>query len=124
MELLNEWQTRLGLQEWRIKLQTDCKESEMRKKGSSGCVEWTECNKTAAIEIMSKEEYGDRITEWNLEETLVHELLHLKFSLLDDNAWNDEAFMPDRYIHQLVDDMARALICAKRNILKINIKED
>lgn len=123
MELLQEWVERLGLQEWRIKLKTDCKEADMRQRGSAGCVEFTECRKTAVIEIMAEEEYGDRIVAYDLEETLVHELLHLKFSLLDDSAYADPSFMPDRFVHQLLDDMARALICAKRGITKIGLKE-
>lgn len=122
MELLNEWVERLGLQEWRIKLKTDCKESEMVLPGNAGCNEWTEANKTAVIEIMSKEEYGDRIIEWDFERILVHELLHLKFSLLDDSRFTDGVTLSDRFVHQLIDDMARALVCAKRGISKIGLK--
>lgn len=123
-DLLKEWVERLGLQDWRIKLKIDCKESDMILKDCAGCTEWTESSKTARIEIMSEEEYGDRITEWDPERILVHELLHLKFSLWDDSRFNDPDFMPDRHMHQLIDDMARALVCAKRGILKIDIKED
>ena len=38
--------------------------------------------------------------------TLVHELLHLKFCLLGDSG-ND---LQDRYVHQLIDDLARAFV--------------
>lgn len=45
------------------------------------------------------------------EMTLVHELLHLKLSLVSDNV-------PDlqvRYMHQIIDDMARAFVDVKRH---------
>lgn len=123
MDLLQEWKERLGLQDWGIKLNIDCKHEDMKLEKCAGCNEWEESIKCARIDILSKEEYGDRILEWDFERILVHELLHLKFSLLDDSRWNTEDWMPDRFVHQLIDDMARALVCAKRGTLKVEIKE-
>ena len=52
----------------------------------------------------------DRIVPFDFEKTLVHELLHLKFSLLSTNGDDMQA----RYVHQLIDEMARSLVDAKR----------
>lgn len=110
IELLKEWQTRLGLQDWTIKLNDNCAPEDMIMDGCAGCTEWTECNKTARIDILDKQYYGERITPFDYEKTLVHELLHLKTSLVSDNVDDLQA----RYMHQMIDDLARALVDAKR----------
>ena len=108
--LLKEWQDRLGLQEWRIKLVTDCKPDDMALENCAGCTEWTECNKTAKIEIIDPQYYGERIIPFDFEKTLIHELLHLKLSLVSDKV--DD--LQERYMHQIIDDLARAFADVKR----------
>ena len=109
-ELLVEWQNRLGLQEWRIKLVTNCKPEDMALENCAGCTDWTESNKTARIEIVDPKYYGERITPFDFEKTLVHELLHLKTCLLSSHV--DD--LQERYMHQMIDDLARAFVSAKR----------
>lgn len=109
-ELLLEWQHRLGLTEWRIKLVTDCAPDEMALQDSAGCTEWSESIKTARIEILDPKYYGERIVPFDFEKTLVHELLHLKTCLVSSNV--DD--LQERYMHQLIDDLARSFVDAKR----------
>lgn len=109
-EKLLYWQSVLGLTDWRIKLKTDCFMSELVLQNAAGETEWSETIKTAYIRIVSSEEYGKRIVPFDPEKTLVHELLHLKFCLLGESGNN----LQDRYVHQLIDDVARALVEAKR----------
>lgn len=109
--LLNEWKRRLGLHDWRIKLVDNCKPEDMALADSSGCTEWSECIKTARIEIMDPAYYGNRIVPFDYEKTLVHELLHLKLSIVSDQVEDVQA----RYMHQIIDDLARALVDAKRS---------
>ena len=109
--LLLEWKERLGLHDWRIKLCDNMKPDDMRLEGVSGDVDWTECNKTAVIEIIDPQFYGERIVPFDYEKTLVHELLHLKLSLVSDHVDDLQA----RYMHQIIDDLARALVDAKRS---------
>jgi hypothetical protein len=124
-DLLNEWVERLGLQAWRIKLKTDVAEEDIPGENIAGHVKYDEELSAAVIYVISEKDYPkDSILEYDAERTLVHELLHIKFSLWDDSRYRDPDFMPDRYMHQLVDDMARALVCAKRGTLKIGIKEE
>lgn len=107
-ELLKEWQDRLFLQSWRITLRPKCKPDEMPD--CWGRTEWEEVNKTARIDIVDPYCLTDKIIPFDFETVLVHELLHLKFSLLSDNAEDLQA----RYVHQMIDEMARALVDAKR----------
>lgn len=109
-EMLDYWQKLLGLTDWKVALKTDCFSSEMKLQGCAGENEWAESIKTSVIRIIKEEEYGERIAPFDLEKTLVHELLHLKFCLLGESG-NE---LQDRYVHQLIDDLARALVAAKR----------
>lgn len=110
--LLREWQTRLGLQDWRIKLVANCKPNEMELENCAGCTGWTESIKTARIEILGENYYGERIVPFDFEKTLIHELLHLKLCLVSNNV--DE--FQERYMHQIIDDLARAFVDAKRSV--------
>ena len=108
MELLREWQNRLGLTDWTIALSTGL--FELSLEDAAGCTSYVEVTKSAAIEIIDKRVYGTRIIPYDFEKILVHELLHLKFCLLFDN---DDS-LQSRLVHQLIDDLARALVDAKR----------
>ena len=105
LALLEKWKRKLCLQEWRIKLLTRLRPEEMMVRNTAGCTEWSEAIKTARIEIINPACYGDRIVPFDFEKTLVHELLHLKFSFWCQN----EDDVSDRVMHQMIDDLARAL---------------
>lgn len=106
LALLEKWKRKLCLQEWRIRLLTHLRPEEMTIAGTAaGCTEWSEANKTARIEIINPACYGDRIVPFNFEKTLVHELLHLKMTFWCQNDDN----VSDRLMHQIMDDLARAL---------------
>lgn len=108
--LLREWQNRLGLTEWRVKLVDSCEPDDMALQGCAGCTDWNETIKTARIEILDPRFYGERIVPFDYEKTLVHELLHLKLSLVSNMVEDLQA----RYMHQMIDDLARAFVDAKR----------
>ena len=110
-ELLQEWKNRLGLPDWRIRLLDNCAPHEMTLQNCAGCTEWNETVKTARIEIIDPQYYGERIAPFDYEKTLVHELLHLKTCLVSDMV--DD--LQSRYMHQMIDDLARAFVDAKRS---------
>lgn len=112
-ERLEEWQERLGLLDWRISLHDCVPAGEMTEENSSGFTEFQEVNKTARIEIMDPDDYGERVIPFDYERILVHELLHLKMSLIAETFGEDP--MQERVAHQLIDDLARALVAAKRS---------
>ena len=108
--MLSEWKRRLGLHDWRIALLPKCKPGEMEMEDVAGCTAWNETIKTARIEIVDPEYYGDRIVPFDWEKMLVHELLHLKLALVSDRV--DD--LQERVMHQIIDDLARAFVDAKR----------
>ena len=113
--LLKEWQKRLYLQDWRIKLYTGCAPDEMAINDSCGCVSWEESSKTACIQIMDPKYYGQRVAPYDFEKTLVHELMHLKTCLFYD----DKDELRERIVHQTLDEIARALVEAKRTPVEV-----
>lgn len=110
-QLLKYWQKTLGLQDWIIDLRDNAIPSECVYQNCCGETEWTESIKTAVIRIQKPECYGKRITPFNFEKTLIHELLHIKFCLLSDN--NDED-LRYRLIHQQIEDFAKILYNVRR----------
>ena len=111
LELLNEWLVRLGMQDWAIILQTDCDPDEMHVEGSVGCTSWQESTKSAYIQIVDPKKIGNLTRSFDFEEVLVHELLHLKTSLL--SSMQEEETLKDRILHTLIDDVARAMVDIK-----------
>lgn len=109
-KLLKEWKHRLQLDDWHIVLIENCSPNDMTLKDCAGETEWGEVGKTAVIRIIDKKDYGSRIEPFDFEKTLVHELLHCKLCLLGESG-ND---LQDRLVHQYIDDLAKALVSAKR----------
>ena len=106
LALLEKWKRKLCLQEWRIKLLTHLHPEEMMVRNTAGCTEWSEAIKTARIEIINPACYGDRIVPFNFEKTLVHELLHLKFSFWcqnEDDIGDKDMVLDNEQAKQLVD---------------------
>lgn len=110
-DLLRKWQKRLCLQDWHIELVTGCSPDEMMLENCAGCTDWTESAKAARIEILDPQYYGDRIKPFDLEKTLVHEFLHLKMTFWCQSTERVE----DRLMHQVIDDLARALVWRDEN---------
>lgn len=108
---LQEWQERLGLTDWAIRLHDCLPTGEMTEENVAGVTEFQEVNKCARIEIMDPDEYGDRVIPFDYERILVHELLHLKLCLISETLGED--ILQERVAHQLIDDLARALVDAK-----------
>lgn len=108
-QLLKEWQERLGLQDWRLLLVENVHPDNMDEQGCSGCISYTESTKCGRIQLLDPKYYEGRMVPYDREQTLVHELLHAKLALLDDTGT-----VTDRILHQAIDDLARALVGAKR----------
>ena len=120
-ELLEEWQERLGLQDWAIVLRINCKKEDMELEDVNAETIWSTSIKSALIKIISKEVYGERILPFDFEKALVHELLHLKFGLIDQKISSYESNVTYEIRHQLIDDLSRALVMAKRGETKRNL---
>ena len=118
-KLLEEWQERLGLQDWMILLRYDCAIEDMTNPNWAGENNWDTINKTSVIKIISKEQYGDnRIMDFDFEKILVHELLHIKFARISFTTDNYEGNIASDLRHSILEDLARALVLAKRGETK------
>lgn len=119
-ELLRYWTDVLGLQEWNITLITNCSPNDMTLNEVAGETEWSDTLRTAVIRIIDPKDWGERVVLFNPEKTLVHELLHLKFSALDESG--DP--LRDKLTHRLVEDFAKALTIARLRGERSNAAEE
>ena len=117
-QLLAEWQERLFLQHWIIKL--DLENEPVVHDGNrllglwSGAISQHECD----IKLFNgDDEFVDEsCIKWSAEHVLVHELLHCKYNFLnlDLNFSSNKYF--DLHEHALIEQMAKSLIMAKYDI--------
>lgn len=121
LKLLDEWSNTLGLKDWLITLETNVEPENMDIPDSDGCVSYEETTKAAKIQIVNPEnrikvEPGEKVVflrPYDFETILVHELLHLKFCLLEiGDEWEISTQL--RVLHQIIDDLARAFVDIKR----------
>lgn len=113
-KLLEYWSGILFLHDWYITASIEREES-MSMDDCSGFVQYQYVSKCATIEIMDVADYtlfpiGD--TKQSQELSLVHELLHLRFSTVTDSDEKGSGITKEE--HQLIHDMAKALVIAKR----------
>ena len=109
-KLLREWQHRLGLDNWHIVLEEGVSPYCMKCGEVQGETEYDVVNSCAVIRILNEKDYGDRILPFDKEKVLVHELLHIKMWFIHE----DDCDLQSKMVHQLIDDMARSLVDAKR----------
>jgi hypothetical protein len=109
-EISAYWKCALGLQDWVIRVSI-CRASEMMLNYVSGENEYCHVLKTAVIRVRDAVDYGDRVIEQDQEKTIVHELLHCVFSVIDT-----EDALRDRIQHQMIETLSRALVAAKRKV--------
>ena len=117
-KLLDEWQERLGLQDWAIALRVNCIPQQLKSENAIGESEWVTELKCATVRIIDGKFDTDRILDFDFEKTLVHELLHIKFSMIETDINSYETSVVESAQHQLIDDLARALVMAKRGETK------
>jgi hypothetical protein len=104
--LCAEWQKTLRLQDWKILVRI-CRMRDMPK-DTQGCVDWTWAHKEAVIKIEAPIDYPPECAwEQDMEQTLVHELLHLHFPEDDEEKCHLQ-------IEQGIELTACALVDLKR----------
>lgn len=109
--LCAEWQQILGLQDWDVKPGI-YRASRFNVAEAQAECNWTLKKKTALIRILDPTDYPENIM-WpqDLEQSLVHELLHLHMAPFDDTkSGSPEEIM----MEQATDLIAKALVRLKR----------
>ena len=101
----------LGLHGWEIHVAWQCKPEEIPLPMCMGSTSYEESSRQALVYILDEQYYKNEVFKYDFEIILVHELLHLKTSLLADK---DETSVRYRVLHMLIDDIARAIVNAKR----------
>jgi hypothetical protein len=110
--LFKKWVKILRLSDWDILFYWRVNPAEMTQKESAGCASYNWICKQAVIEIADPEKYKMDMPgfPFDYEQILVHELMHLKMSLVDD----PDDKMVGAVVHQLVEEMAKSLVKASR----------
>jgi hypothetical protein len=109
-ELLAEWQKRLKLQDWEIKISFK-REYDMDEK--LGSISWSHNKKQASLDLLDPIDYPPTsFDEYDTEAVIVHELLHLHtaFTARPTEGW--EEVMEERAINAI----SKALVNAKRGL--------
>ena len=116
-KLCTEWRERLGLNDWTISLRFAYPHelSSVDFAGESN-VQWI--TKCALISIRKPEciPNSDGEQPQPQELVLIHELLHCKFFGVEQAHPTIEGLFWDTMQHALLEDMAKALYCAKYNL--------
>lgn len=109
-QLFNKWVRILHLEPWNIQFQWKVRKENMNLADTVGATTYLHSMRQAIVQMIDPIDYPVSPFEYDYEKTLVHELLHLKFSDLDDTG--DQ--LRDKLTHQMIDDMAKALVNAYR----------
>ena len=105
-----EWQKRLRLQDWKIYVEIS-RDRDMKFEGNGGEVHWQIEAKQAVINIIDPIDYPpNTMAEQDMEQTLVHELLHLHFAPFDAEHNTPADVAQEQAIHAI----AEALVKLKR----------
>jgi len=111
--LCNEWREILGLSDWDIKI-TISRAKEMFSEDTQAGVNWVLRKKTALIKILDPIDYkvsGTTFWEQDMEQSLVHELMHLHIAPFDNSK---EGSLEDICVDQVCDIIAKGFVKLKR----------
>lgn len=90
-ERLAYWQKKLNLLDWQFEVNI-CRARDM-KENCAGSINWTLSNKMALISILNPIDYPeDAMGVQDMENTLVHELLHIHLAPLNDDYSQNEHY--------------------------------
>lgn len=113
VESLREWQHRLYLDDWIIKILLVPR---YEIEGFQGSTDFVHELHSAVIRIATlDDDMRERIVKVCHEQTLVHELLRLKYNWVEASDTYESKYVDDCE-HALLEQMARSLIMAKYGI--------
>lgn len=110
-EKLAYWQKRLRLNDWIVKVEI-ARQREFSTSDRLGEVTFNIHTKTALIKILNPVDYDDWDKQ-DMENTLVHELLHLHFAYIHYHFGKNSDFY-EMFEEQAIESIASGLISAER----------
>ena len=109
---LSYWQKRLRLQDWILEVRI-LRAREMAGEYAAQ-VNWTLSKKMATIHILDQVDYPpDCMDSRNMENDLVHELLHLHFAPISDH-FSEDSPVYTTFEEQAIESIAYGLVNAER----------
>ena len=113
---LQYWKEKLGLQSWNIQLKTNADIDSEGLSVSSPLI------KAARVVIANKsmKELENNVVI-DEEQVLVHELLHILFSDIEDEIAENCEEKVYNIFHTHIDDLSKALVAAKRNCCPLEL---
>mgnify|MGYP000879737975 FL=1 len=108
-DYLAEWQKRLCLDAWDVRIGI-YRERAFDGEGRSGEISYSIESGKAVIKLLDPVDYPDEDFPQDMEVTLVHELLHLKFAAFTPQ----DDTLEHRLFEQTVESMANLLVALKR----------
>lgn len=114
-ECLKEWQDRLFLQDWTIKVKLVDKICDDGRLGECFHVNPLKVSQITLKKFEKENEIGELLKPCH-EKILVHELLHLKYPECELNDPTIEEVLYNENQHALIEQMAKSLIMAKYNL--------
>lgn len=109
-EKLKYWQSILGLNDWDIKVKIIKQCEFCWCEDASGEVKYNFIHKEAIIHLLDPKEFKNPDFKYDIEKTLIHELLHCKFAIIEKDQTIDDLS------HQLIDEISKIMIKLKRRI--------
>lgn len=108
-KLAEYWKSQLRMRDYDVAIILEKEKQGEEMQEYSGYAQSLSVHKIAKIVLVEKDDNG--YLKQDLEVTLVHELLHVKFNLIEETM-DDTLF---NFYHPLLEDMARALVFSKKN---------
>lgn len=105
------WQKKLNLSDWKI--EAHIKRGRDMREDCAGSINWVLPNKQAIISILDSVDYPDNTTGvQDMENTLVHELLHLHLAPIAEDSRENEHYT--LFEEWAINSIADALIDLER----------
>lgn len=105
-----EWQAVLNIQFWDIKVGIyRCRD--FVKQNSAAEVSWQLATATAILRILDPADYDRDLFPQDMEQSLVHELLHLRFA---EAEMTESGSLEETMYERAIDQTAKALVLVKR----------
>lgn len=107
------WQQKLRLQDWRIKVSI-ARSADIGGEYQGG-INWSLNAKTASIRVLDPIDYPEHSSEkQDMENTLVHELLHIHFALISEKCNPQPTEIYNLFEEQAIESLADALVALER----------
>jgi len=106
---LQYWKAILGLENWEIKILL--KRQRDMKPDTQANVSWVIQKASATIAMVCNEDYDSCLWPRDMEQSLVHELLHVKCSVFDSF---EDGTLQDVMHEQYIDSMAKIIVTMDR----------